>query len=71
MTKFQAVLITVGSAVGLQIAGQLAGVTEADLADWGQWLFSLGVGALNAVGVAIIALKTTGGLSLGDGGGKG
>lgn len=69
LTKLQTILIVVGSAVGLQVASALVDISPDDLAEPGTWLKGLLIGVLNAIGVSIIALKTTGGLTLPKSGG--
>ena len=63
MTKIQLGLIVVGSAVVFQAGSALAGLTVEDLADPKRWAVGAVVGIANSVGVAIVALKTAGGLS--------
>lgn len=64
MTQLQRILIVLGSAVGFQLASALAQVGAGDLMDWRRWLLGLAVGCLNALGIAAVALKTAGGLSM-------
>jgi hypothetical protein len=63
LTKLQLGLIVVGSAVLFQVAGSLQTLSTDDLTDWKGWLVGVGIGVLNSVGVAVVALKTAGGLS--------
>jgi len=68
MTNLQRFLIVVGSAILFQVAGVLANVGADDLADWKGWLAGAAVGIANAIGVAVLALKTSGGLSVEEAG---
>lgn len=68
MTKIQLGLIVVGSAVVFQAGTALAGLSVDDLADPKSWAIGAAVGIANSVGVAIVALKTAGGLSASTGG---
>lgn len=64
MSTLQAILITVLSAVLFQVASALTVLSPDDLTDVRRWFVGLGVGVANAIGVAIVALYTTGGLTL-------
>lgn len=64
MTTLQKILIVVGTAAGFQLAQVLAGLSAGDLVEPRRLAVSAIVSIANAVGVALIALKTAGGLSL-------
>lgn len=66
MTKIQSLLITIAGAILFQIGGAFTNLKQEDLIDWKRWAIGLGVGVFNAIGVAIIAWKTTSGLSLNE-----
>jgi len=68
MTKVQLGLLVVGAAVLFQAGTALAALSTDDLADPKSWAIGAAVGIANSVGVAIVALKTAGGLSASNGG---
>lgn len=67
MTKLQAALITIGSAILFQVGQALANLSENEINDWESWAVGVGIGVANAIGIAIIALKTAGGVTLESG----
>lgn len=64
MSKLQGLAITIGAAILFQLGGAFANTTTDDLTDIKSWAVGVGIGILNAIGVSIVAWKTTGGLSL-------
>jgi hypothetical protein len=64
VTKVQRILLIVGTAVGFQLATIAATFDAEAVTDWQAWLVSVLAGAANAAGVAIIATRTAGGLSV-------
>lgn len=64
MTNFQKVLIVVGTAALFQVAQVLAGIGPEDLIEPRKLFVTVLVSVANAVGLAVIALKTTGGLTM-------
>lgn len=70
MTNLQKILIVIGTAAGLQVAQLLAGLKPDDLLEPRQLAVTLLVSVANAVGIALVALKTTGGLTFNSKGGE-
>jgi hypothetical protein len=64
MTNIQKILIVGGTAAVFQIAQLLAGVGPDDLLEPRKLLVSAIISVANAVGIALVALRTTGGLSV-------
>ena len=64
MTNLQRLLIVAGTAALFQVGTILATFSAENLVDWRSWLVSALVGVAQAVGVAVLAVRTAGGLSV-------
>ncbi len=64
MTVLQRILIVASTAVLVQFAVALSTLELGALDDWRSWAAGVVVGCAQSAGVAVIALRTAGGLSL-------
>ena len=65
MTKFQTILIVIGTALAIPLGTALLSLDAAALDNPGAWARSLILGFANALGTLLLARFTTGGLTAG------